>query len=337
MKEALFYREIDAEKKTVQCELCPHNCKLSTGKTGICRCRQNIDGKLTSLSYNTVISVNLDPVEKKPLYHFFPGKKVLSLGTFGCNFRCSFCQNWDISQVDYDKAQLQQMAPEEALLLNEKYKSIGIAYTYNEPLINYEWVLETSRLVNKSGYKNVLVTNGFINKEPLMKLLPYIDAANIDVKSFNSGFYKKICSGNLESVLKTVELMVNKGKHVELTYLVIPEHNDFIPEVEAFLGWVNSMNPEIPVHFSRYYPQYRFNEPATPMATLKGIYEIAGKKLKYVYLGNVTESEINSTYCPGCGSVLIKRTGYDTEITGMAEGFKCNKCNCRINIANSKN
>jgi len=332
MKEALYYSVIDKEKKLVQCGLCPHTCKIQNNKTGICRVRKNIEGKLFAQTYGEFTSVNIDPIEKKPLYHFYPGSEILSVGTVGCNFRCLHCQNWEISQADIGEIPTRNFTPEDALNLSKKYNSIGISYTYNEPLINYEWTLETAKIFQKEGLKNVLVTNGYINEQPWEEILPYIDAANIDVKSFRDDFYKKICGAKLSPVLKSVETMFKKGKHVEVTYLVITNQNDSQQEIEEFVEWLSSISPYIPLHFSRYFPQYKMKEPATPIKTMELAREIALKKMKYVYLGNVWEKEYNRTSCPKCGNILIERIGYSIEIKGITKDGLCKKCNRKIEI-----
>lgn len=284
MKEASYYT---TEKDFVRCLLCPHNCRIDEGKTGICRARKNTGGKLYSLVYENFTSINIDPIEKKPLYHFHPGSMILSVGTIGCNFRCMFCQNWEISQSDYDRLPMTRLTSNNALKYAKKVGSIGIAYTYNEPLINFEWDLETSQLFRKNGMKNVLVTNGFISEEPWREIIEFTDAANIDLKSFDDNFYRKICGGRLEPVLKNIEIMVKSKKHVELTNLIIPRHNDDLKLIENMVDWIADLSPEIPLHFSRYFPMYKMTESPTPYETLKEAKNIAEKKLKYVHLGNI--------------------------------------------------
>jgi len=329
MKEALYWE--GKENKKVQCLLCPHNCVISEGKNGICRVRKNENSKLYSLTYNEFTSVAMDPIEKKPLYHFYPGSEILSFGTVGCNLRCQFCQNWEISQQDFGTLSTRTITADDAVRLAKTSNSVGIAYTYNEPLINYEWLFETAQLAQKYNLKNVLVTNGYLNEEPLENLLPYIDAANIDVKSFRNEFYRKICGGSLDAVLRTVEIMVKRGKHVEVTNLLIPTLNDTIEEIEDLTDWVCGVDKEIPLHFSRYFPCYKMEIPATPLAILEKARKIALKKLKYIYLGNVWEIEYNSTYCPNCQTVLIERRGYQTKILDL-QGENCVKCGEKINI-----
>ena len=331
MQQAQYFEEADHANKTVRCVLCPHKCVIPPDSVGACRVRKNRQGRLFSLVYNEAVSVNVDPIEKKPLYHFYPGSSILSLGTLGCSFRCSFCQNWEISQAEYGQISSRDIDPKLALKLAKQYNSIGIAYTYNEPLVNYEWVKETAALFKANGLKNILVTNGYINPKPWEELLEYIDAANIDVKSFNEDFYRKYCGAKLKPVLESVEMMVKKGVHVELTNLIIPNCNDSMDEIESLVAWIGGLDREIPLHFSRYYPQYRLKEPATGMETLVKAYDTAKKKLDYVYVGNVQDDKLNSTFCPGCGNLLIKRAGFSIEITGLKDGC-CSKCRKKIKI-----
>jgi pyruvate formate lyase activating enzyme len=332
MIEARFYALEDAGRKTVRCALCPHNCLVAPGKTGLCRARKNIDGRLFSLTYGVFSSVGMDPVEKKPLYHFFPGRKLLSLGTTGCNFRCACCQNYGISQAESGEVPVRELSPEDAVMLCRRNGSFGIAYTYNEPLVNYEWLSDCARLAGENGLKSVLVTNGYINEEPLAGLLRYVDAANIDVKSFRDGFYSGVCSGKLGPVLRTVEIMAKQGKHIELTYLVIPGRNDSSGEIRDLADWISSVSPDIPLHFSRYFPRYKMTEAATPTETLEKARKIALGRLKYVYLGNIPGPEYGRTYCPGCGAVLVERAGFESEIQGLSGEGSCERCGTEANI-----
>jgi len=326
VKEALFYRKIDNEK--VQCILCPHNCIISEGKTGICGIRKNINNKLIATSYGKVSAIAVDPIEKKPLYHFFPSKSALSFGTIGCNFKCPYCQNWHISQnINYPT---EYLSPEEAVDIALKKNVKIISYTYSEPLIWYEWVLETSKIAFKKGLKNTLVTNGYINQQPLEKLVKYIYAANIDVKAFNEKFYTALCKGRLEYVKKNVEYLYDKI-HIELTMLLIPNWNDNPEEIKAFAEWVASLSKDIPVHFSRYFPQYNFDVPPTPIETLKNAYNIAKKVLNFVYIGNARIEDADNTYCPYCNNLLIKRAGYWVEIVGLEKNI-CKKCKNKVPI-----
>ncbi len=285
IKEAMYYDIIETDK--VHCYLCPHNCIIKPGMLGACRARKNIGGRLYSLNYGKVTSVALDPIEKKPLYRFYPGSLILSAGTFGCNLKCSFCQNWTIA---HEEADTRDITPswlvEQAELLKDR-GNIGIAYTYNEPSIWYEFVYETAGLAKKKGLANVLVTNGFISKQPLRELLPFIDAMNIDVKSYTNEFYKNICKANLENVKETVETAAG-ACHVEVTTLVIPGLNDSTEEIGEIARWLASISPEIPLHLSRFFPNYKMQDrPPTPKDTLYRARDEARKYLKHVYLGNI--------------------------------------------------
>lgn len=324
MKEAKFYRKLDNK---IECLLCPQECIIAEKKTGLCRVRKNINGILYATTYGKISSINLDPIEKKPLYHFYPGSKIISLGAIGCNLKCNFCQNWHISQED---APLSLLSPSEAVEIALKYKeNIGISYTYNEPLIWYEYVLDVAKLAKEKNLKNVLVTNGFLKEEPLRELLPFIDAANIDLKSFNFEFYKKICKGKLDSVLEAIKIF-KEYCFVEITNLIIPTLNDSLEEIENLVFWIaENLGKDTPVHFSRYFPNYKLTLPPTPLETLEKAYNIATKKLDFVYLGNVWDREKSSTFCPGCKELLIERQGYNTRIVNL-EGNTCKNCKRKI-------
>ncbi|HAM38219.1 MAG TPA: AmmeMemoRadiSam system radical SAM enzyme [Elusimicrobia bacterium] len=329
MKEALYYEVHNKEKEQLKCNLCPWYCIISKDKVGNCHIRKNIDNKLIALTYDKFTSISLDPIEKKPLYHYYPGKEILSFGTVGCNFHCQFCQNFEISQADFDENLLKYVTSSEAIRMAKQNKSIGIAYTYNEPLINYEWLKDTAVEARKYGLKNILVSNGYINEEPFSNIVEYIDAANIDVKSFRDDFYKKYCSGKLAPVLRTVEILVKKKKHIEITNLLIPGLNDSDENISDLVDWVSALGEEIPLHFSRYFPCYKLTVKPTPTPTLEKARKIALKKLKHVYIGNIVESEYNRTYCPQCNQIVIERNGYSTQIVGLKDGF-CKKCAHKI-------
>jgi len=322
MKEALYYEKLEANK--VKCQLCPKECVIGVEKTGFCHGRINLHGKLYSKIYEECSSVAMDPIEKKPLYHFYPGSSILSLGTVGCNFACLFCQNWHISQTP--NAQTRKITSQEVIKLAKKEKSRGIAYTYSEPLIWYEYVLETSKLAKEQGLTNVLVTNGSIRTQPLLELLPYIDALNIDIKSFEQSFYTKYSKGELAPVLNTAKVAKGNGKIVEVTNLIIPTLNDNEQELQALVNWIaDELGEDTPTHFSRYYPQYKMNIPPTEVTTLKKAYDIAVLKLKYVYLGNIWDIDTNTTYCPNCKKKMIVREGYTLTEYQIKNG-KCNYC-----------
>lgn len=316
---------------TVRCRLCPWFCTLKPGANGRCRARGNRDGRLMALTYGRCSAQALDPIEKKPLYHFYPGAAILSLGSNGCNFSCSFCQNWEISQGE---TPLIELAPAEAadLAAGERARRagcIGIAYTYSEPLVWAEYVLDTAKEVRARGQVNVVVTNGYINPEPLAELLPYIDALNIDVKAFSEQYYREVCGGRLEPVKETVRAAHTAGCHVEVTTLIVPGLNDGPAEIAALVDWLAAISPDIPLHFSRYYPNYRLALPPTPAATLARAREQALAKLRYVYIGNVYVAGAGDTHCPTCGAVVIRRAGMGVAGHSL-RGHACARCGSEI-------
>jgi len=313
------------------CGVCPHHCLLDEDQEGICGVRKVQDGELLLKNYGACVAEAVDPVEKKPLYHFYPGSDVLSLGTWGCNFKCPYCQNWPISQEERER-QAQRRKPEEVLQVLKQAGSscTGVAFTYNEPSIWFEFVYDTSRLVKRHGYKNVLVTNGFLSFDALSGLFPYIDALNVDVKAFSEEFYTRYCRGRLAPVMQTVEKSAGE-LHVEVTYLVIPEHNDSRGEIKGMVDWLSGISPDIPLHFSRYHPDYTFSQPPTPVPDLEEAREQALQKLNYVYLGNVPGHPGAHTYCPECRTLLIERGGFRAVIRGL-EGGKCTYCGAELRI-----
>ncbi len=320
MKEALYYEKLDDAK--LRCNLCPKFCVIGDGKRGFCYARINRDGTLYSEIYNRAMAANMDPIEKKPLYHFHPGARIFSLGTRGCNQRCDFCQNWHMLESD---APLEEITVEEAVEAARVRGSIGIAYTYNEPLIWFEFLLECAAQARAAGLANVLVTNGYINPEPFNELAPLIDAMNIDIKSMEPDFYKEICKSDLPPVLETCRTAHRSGIHVEFTNLVIPTKNDSDEQIEALVDFVAGLSREIPLHFSAYFPCYKMNIDPTPVATLRRAADIGRRKLDYVYLGNVRSDEGADTLCPACGNRLVERSGYTTRIVGI-DGKACNSC-----------
>ncbi|MBN1872156.1 MAG: AmmeMemoRadiSam system radical SAM enzyme [Candidatus Omnitrophica bacterium] len=283
MKEALYFKSSDGN---VECGLCPHNCKIADGKKGRCGVRVNRGGRLYSEIYNRATSIALDPIEKKPLYHYHRGEYILSIGTKGCNLTCPWCQNWTISQ-DLDTP-TREVSTEAIIDKAKKVGSFGIAYTYNEPFIWYEFVLECCGKAKKSGLENVFVTNGYINSEPFKEILPYIGAMNVDVKSIEESFYVKYCLGRLQPVLDNIITAKQGGVHIEITNLVIPGLNDSEDCFTRLADWVaDNLGEDTPLHFSRYFPCFKMTSAPTPVSTLSLAKEIAKRKLKYVYLGNV--------------------------------------------------
>ena len=324
--EAMYYEKL--EDGRVRCMLCPHACAIKPGGAGICRQRANEGGTLVSRIYGRVTSVSMDPIEKKPLYHFHPGKEILSIGTNGCNFACLFCQNWTISQED---AHASPLSPEQAVRAALDNDSFGIAYTYNEPLIWYEFVLDTSKLAHEHGLKNVLVTNGFIQPEPLRELLPFIDALNIDLKSIRDEFYREICKGRLAPVLETA-MAAKKATHVEVTNLVIPTHNDSNEDLAALANWIcDHLGADTPTHLSAYFPRHKLNAPPTPLETLQRAQDLFEERLDYVYLGNVATGRGADTACKNCGTTVIRRRGYSIQVVAL-DGKACAKCGEKLNI-----
>lgn len=325
--EAAYYVKLPGEK--VECRLCPHTCVIAPGKRGVCRVRENHEGRLITRNYGRCSSLALDPIEKKPLYHFYPGSLILSAGTVGCNFSCDFCQNWEIAQEEPETVAI---SPEDLVRKAREVDSLGIAYTYSEPLVWFEFVLATAPLAREAGLKNVMVTNGFIRPEPLQELLPWIDAWNIDVKGFSLEFYRKVVHGDYRPVLKTAAAAVEAGSHVEITTLLVTGLNDDPTELEELAEWVaTNLGVDTPLHFSRYFPRYRLEAPPTPMETMARARNMARKHLHYVYLGNVADPEANNTYCPVCGELVIRRTSYHVSLPGL-DGRICRSCGSELAI-----
>lgn len=319
IKEALFYESLDENR--VRCLLCPHNCLIPPGAFGLCRARENRSGKLYTQIYGECSAVNMDPIEKKPLFHFHPGALILSIGTIYCNFSCKFCQNWHLVRGE---VATEYISPERIVEAAIAYKSVGIAYTYNEPTIWYEFVYDTAKLAKERGLKNVLVTNGFIEEAPLKELLPFVDAMNIDLKAPNEAFYKRLCGGRLEPVLRTIE-MANSSCLVEVTNLLVTGENDSDEDIRLVVDLICGIDPLIPLHFSRYFPQYKMSNPPTPLPRLYRAYEIARERMPYVYLGNVWEERYETTYCLNCGRPIVRRRGY-TIVDIKLDGKRCVYC-----------
>lgn len=320
-----FYEE---DKDKIRCKICPHNCIIAESKFGICRVRTVKSNIPVAVNYGEVTSMAVDPIEKKPLYHFKPSKEILSIGGFGCNMTCSFCQNYEISQ---GKPKTQYVNIEKLLdIIKNLENNAGIAFTYNEPFMWYEYMYDAAKNIkeNNSDTNVVVVTNGYISEEPLMKLLPYVDAMNIDLKGYTNRYYNNICGAKLEPVLETIK-RCNDHCHVEITTLLVSEENDSVEEARQIAEFIASVNENIPLHLSRYFPRYKMENEATKVEIIKEAQNEAKKYLKHVYIGNVQGVD-NNTYCPNCKELLIERNGYQTKV--FMKNNKCEKCGEIINI-----
>ncbi|NLO25779.1 MAG: AmmeMemoRadiSam system radical SAM enzyme [Clostridiales bacterium] len=323
MKEAMYYTR---DGDTVRCFLCPHACVLKPEQTGRCSVRRNKGGVLYSLNYGEITACNVDPIEKKPLYHFYPGRPILSVGSFGCNLKCGFCQNHAIAHGTPGTV---FVSPGDLVSRAMSVRdNIGIAYTYNEPSIWYEYVLDTARLARERVLKNVLVTNGYIGIKALEQLLPFIDALNIDIKAFSDDYYGSICSGRLSPVLDTVKAAAGCC-HVEVTTLVVDELNSDTGQLESLAEWIAGVDKHIPIHLSRYYPAYQMDRPPTRLDTMAAAKEAVKKHLEYVYIGNVAGVD-NNTYCPACDAKLVERRGHAARL--LFDGKKCGDCGKPISM-----
>ncbi len=321
----MLYRQGEGEE--VNCYLCAHKCKIASGQLGFCQVRKNTKGTLDTLVYGQVIAANLDPIEKKPLYHFLPGSKSFSIATAGCNFRCGFCQNWQISQVSKESglSPVQDLMPEQVILEARRRDCQSIAYTYTEPTIFFEYAYDTAKLAKEAGLKNIFVTNGYMSCEALKTIRPYLDAVNIDLKSFNDEFYRKNCQGHLQPVLDSIKFAKELGIWVEITTLIIPGQNDSESELTDIAKFIASIGRDIPWHLSRFHPDYKFlNQRPTSIEILKQAEDL-GKRagLSYVYLGNINQD--SNTQCHKCHEIVLRRNYFDLIENNIVEG-KCNFC-----------
>ena len=330
MQEASYYSKL--ENLIVQCQLCPHLCVLENGQYGKCKTRVNQEGMLFTQSYGILSSISSDPVEKKPLYHFHPGRSILSIGSFGCNLSCDYCQNCEITQIN-ERVFSKHPSREPSDIVHKArmhHNNIGLAFTYNEPTVYYEYMISCAEQLKEYQLSNVMVSNGYINQAPLEGLIPVIDAFNVDLKSFRNLFYLKRSGASLHPVLKSIETIAKSGKHLELTFLIIPEFNDSDSEWNEMINWITDhCSPHTVLHVSRYYPYYKVFKPPTPLSTIQRFLEMAREKLEYVYPGNTPQLE-SHTYCPACGSTLIERFLYDTSVCGIGEDGNCMQCNLKF-------
>ncbi|MCX5686404.1 MAG: AmmeMemoRadiSam system radical SAM enzyme [Candidatus Omnitrophica bacterium] len=317
----------------IQCVLCPRRCVINSGQRGVCTVRVNKDGILYTLGYGNPVAVHVDPIEKKPFFHVLPGTNAFSIAVAGCNMRCLFCQNWTISQAKPDEVTAYDMPPEAVVAAATKHSCPFIVYTYTEPTVFYEYMLDISKLARSKGLKNGMHTCGYINPEPLKELLMYMDAVNVDLKGFNEEFYRKMGAfAELKPVLETLKAVKAQGVWLEITNLIIPGLNDDPEEIKSMCEWIKeNLGDEVPLHFSRFMPAFRLqNLPPTPLEKLDMAYEIArGVGLKYVYVGNVPGNPKENTYCPNCGKMIVGRIGYEVVENNIA-GSKCKFCGYKI-------
>ncbi len=330
MKEAMFYEKLDRD--TVHCHLCSHHCKIVDGKRGICGVRENKGGTLYSLVYGKLVANSVDPIEKKPLFHFLPGSSAYSIATVGCNFRCGNCQNWEISQLPKPQRPIpgRNSTPAEVVEAAKRMGCRSIAYTYTEPVIFMEYAFDTARLAAEDGIKNLFVTNGYVSDIALSKISPYLHAANIDLKSMSEEFYKKNCGAHVEPVLESIKLHKKLGIWIEITTLVIPTLNDSEEDLTEIAEFIRSLGAEIPWHVSRFYPAYKLIDlPPTAVETIRKAREIGLKTgLRYVYEGNIP-GKGEDTYCYNCGTPLIERLGY-TVVMSKVEDSICPNCGAEL-------
>lgn len=335
LKEAFLYEKF--KDRVVHCNLCAHRCLIPEDKRGICSVRENQKGTLYTLVYGLAIAAHIDPIEKKPFFHFLPGSQSFSIATPGCNFRCQFCQNWDISQMTKGpKGSIagENLPPQEVVEQALKNNCQSIAYTYTEPTIFFEYAYDTALLAKEKGLANVFVTNGYQTPETIQKMKGVIDAANVDLKSFSDDFYQKVCGARLKPVLESIQKMHDAGIWVEITTLIVPGKNDSEKELKQMAEFIAGVSPNIPWHLSRFHPDYKMQESrSTPIETLDLAYKI-GKKagLEYVYLGNITTETGENTYCPKCQKLVVRRIGYDTHILGVGRQGQCHSCGEDLNI-----
>lgn len=330
VREAMHYKKL--EEQRVECEICPRECKVAPKERGYCGVRENEGGVYNTLVYGRACSANVDPIEKKPLSHFLPGTRALSIATAGCNVECKFCQNWEISQFRPEQIRDMNLQPETLVSEALDRKIASIAFTYSEPVIFYEYMHDTAKLAKEKGVESVMISNGYIKEKPMSQLCEHLSAVKIDLKAFTEKFYKETCSGKLQPVLDTLKLLKKKGMWFEIVVLIIPTLNDSEAEIHEMCAWVfDELGPDVPIHFSRFHPTYKIkNLPPTPISTLTLARQTAMQAgLNYAYVGNVPGHEGESTYCPSCKKTIVKRTGYG--VTGIAiEDGKCKFCDCPI-------
>jgi len=317
---------------TVKCRLCPHECVISEGARGHCRVRENRGGRLYALTYGRPCAVHVDPIEKKPFFHFLPTASAFSLATAGCNLRCLYCQNWSISQARPEEVETVDLPPQRLVQASAANRAAVVAYTYSEPTVFYEFMLDSARQGRELGLRNVVISAGYINPEPLQTLCEAVDAIKIDLKGFNADFYREVCGAELGPVLETIRTIAASGAHLEIVNLVVPTLNDNMDELRELCRWVvDNVGPDVPLHFSRFQPEYRLkNLPPTPQATLEQAWQIAREEgVRYAYVGNLPGHPANNTFCHHCGELLIARQGFWVSAYHLVQG-KCRFCGTPI-------
>jgi pyruvate formate lyase activating enzyme len=325
---APYFRIVD---KRIECRLCPHFCRIAEGQTGICGVRKNNGKEIELITYGVISGYALDPVEKKPLYHFFPGHNILSIGSFGCNMRCDFCQNYHISQSVPESAK-KGISPEELVVSAlAAENNIGLAFTYNEPMVWYEFIKDVSLAVKNAGMKTVIVSNGYVNSEPLEDIISFTDAFNIDLKAFSNSSYKILTGAGIDPVMDSLKQIAASGKHLEITSLIIPGHNDSEHDMQKQTEWIAAeLGRHVPLHLSRYYPTYKRDDPATSHQTLEKLYRIASGVLDHVYMGNTRSGDGQNTKCPVCRQMVTVRSGYNTSTMNLDKDGNCTSCGTRV-------
>lgn len=313
------------------CLVCPHYCNISEGKTGLCGVRKNTGEKIELLTYGVLSGYASDPVEKKPLYHFFPGYNILSVGSYGCNMRCDFCQNYDISQK-IPESLIPETSPEKIIRLAlSAERNIGIAFTYNEPVVWFEFMRDIATTAKREGLFTVMVSNGYVSTEILSEIIQFIDAFNIDLKAFNNNFYRKLTGAEIEPVKNGLKQIAKSGRHLEITTLIIPGQNDDEKEMALQSEWIaGELGKDVPLHLSRYFPRFKRNDQATSQETLNRLFETASGNLDHVYMGNTTSDSGQNTSCPECGKTVTKRSGYNTMLFNLDGEGKCTGCGTLI-------
>jgi pyruvate formate lyase activating enzyme len=327
LKEASFWKSL--EDGRVRCQLCPHRCLIDQGRRGICRIRENRGGRLYALTYGRPVSLAVDPVEKKPLFHVYPGSRIYSVGLAGCNLKCSFCQNYDISQSDPEEIRARDAPPETIVSNARKTGSKGIAFTYNEPTISAEYSMDTFRLARDDGLFTCYVTNGYVNPDPAREIARYLDCANVDLKSSDQSFYSELCGApKIEAVEEAIRIWNAAGVSLEITNLLIPGKNDSPETIDGVIDFVLGLGEDTPLHFSRFHPAYRLTDVGpTPSATLEmAVNRARDRGLSYVYAGNLPGSRWENTLCPGCGSEVIQRWGFTLAKINLDEENRCKNC-----------